>query len=230
MQDRLSLILNSILSDVQEVIGNKQKYNTNFAKYLISKYCKGNIDVQDEKTKFEQQFGKQLGLGESIQENMKKVNLTELEKLKVKKFALQLLESRNLNEGDNPTEDKLEALFTKLVPGSGAAKTMEGEMVRAMMRIMYRYFNDGDYYFRGYGKETVAPSVKWLIGESPIGPELAKVFRAARSNALRSNHPDEFDDEKDFYLIGLRNAAELVVDYVESRKGKYTPNESGDSR
>src|SRR3989304_4760144 len=77
---------------------------------------------------------------------------------------------KKIEEGksDDKVESELSELFKKLVPGSGKAETIEGEMIRAIMRIWYRYFNDGDYYFRGYGKETCGSSISWLKTKSPI--------------------------------------------------------------
>ena len=48
-------------------------------------------------------------------------------------------------------ETRSDVLFGKLVPGSGNAGTMEGEMLRAINKIVYRKYNDGDYFFTGYG-------------------------------------------------------------------------------
>jgi hypothetical protein len=62
-------------------------------------------------------------------------------------------------------EDKtvaLDVLHDALVPPQGKADTVAGEIVRAMMKVAYRYFNDGDYYFMGYGLETAAPAIAYL--------------------------------------------------------------------
>ena len=60
--------------------------------------------------------------------------------------------------------DVLDMVFdTGIVPGSGKADTKAGEIIRAMMRVIYRYYNDGDKFFEGYGLETAAPSIAYLI-------------------------------------------------------------------
>lgn len=46
--------------------------------------------------------------------------------------------------------DQLQVYFDALVPRSGKAKTVAGELVRAMMRILYRDFNDGDVWYSGF--------------------------------------------------------------------------------
>lgn len=125
-------------------------------------------------------------------------------------------------------EKDLDELFKKLVPGNGSSDTEEGEMVRAIMRIWYRYFNDGDYFFRGYGKETALPSVNYLKQKSPLGKELRPIFAAAQQEAGRPDNDDEYTD-KDGYLKNIRKATELIVKYVQGKDGKYTPNKE-DSR
>jgi hypothetical protein len=133
-----------------------------------------------------------------------------------------------INESSNKTEKELDKLFNELVPGSGVADTVEGEMVRAIMRIMYRYYNDGDYYFRGYGKETCAPSVDYLKSNTPISKELSKHLNNARKEAGPAYNPDEYTP-KDGYYNNILKAADAIVAYVKSKKGNYEPN-TEDSR
>lgn len=58
---------------------------------------------------------------------------------------------------------KMQELFEKYVPDSGAAETVGGEIVRAMNRIGYRFYNDGDMCHVGYGRETVNPACRYLV-------------------------------------------------------------------
>ena len=41
-------------------------------------------------------------------------------------------------------EDRINKLFKELVPETGKADSLAGELVRAMSRIAYRFYNDGD--------------------------------------------------------------------------------------
>ena len=59
-------------------------------------------------------------------------------------------------------EERLDKLFEELVPASGKAENLAGELVRATMRILYRCFNDGDHLGVGYGKETCNPAGRFL--------------------------------------------------------------------
>ena len=60
-------------------------------------------------------------------------------------------------------EDRTNKLFEELVPASGKAENLAGELVRAMGRIAYRFYNDGDQVGIGYGKETCNPAARFLI-------------------------------------------------------------------
>lgn len=58
--------------------------------------------------------------------------------------------------------DQLNDLCKAHVPLIGQAKTVGGEVCRATVRLLYRWFNDGDYFWEGYGIETCAPAVLYL--------------------------------------------------------------------
>lgn len=68
-------------------------------------------------------------------------------------------------QAEDEAEKQLEVLFEELVPSKGKAATVAGELVRAMMRILYRDYNDGDMFYEGYGIETCGGSVAYLISE-----------------------------------------------------------------
>lgn len=59
-------------------------------------------------------------------------------------------------------EKKISKLFDELVPASGKADTVAGEIIRAVSRIGYRNYNDGDHIGVGYGKETCNPAARYL--------------------------------------------------------------------
>ena len=73
------------------------------------------------------------------------------------------------------TEQKFNALFSELVPVTGNADTVAGEIIRAVSRISYRYYNDGDRIGIGYGKETCNPAARYLIKNG--GDEVAVIVR-----------------------------------------------------
>lgn len=57
----------------------------------------------------------------------------------------------------------INSIFQELVPDKGPANTVAGEVVRAMGRVGYRYYNDGDVYYQGYGLEVAAPSMQYIL-------------------------------------------------------------------
>lgn len=60
------------------------------------------------------------------------------------------------------TETRINELFEELVPASGKADTVAGEIIRAVCRIHYRNWNDGDHIGVGYGKETCNAAARFL--------------------------------------------------------------------
>ena len=62
-----------------------------------------------------------------------------------------------------PADAFIDSIFHELVPGKGPADTVAGEVIRATGRVGYRYYNDGDVYYQGYGLETTAPSMQYIL-------------------------------------------------------------------
>ena len=72
-----------------------------------------------------------------------------------------------LSEMTGNIDDILDAVYDFLVPQSGKCDSVAGELVRAIMRVMYRDWNDGDVFYDGYGRETCLPSVAYIIEQFP---------------------------------------------------------------
>ena len=98
-------------------------------------------------------------------------------------------------------EDKLQVLFDEFVPSSGKSECLAGELARAMMRILYRDFNDGDRFFSGYGIETCGASATFLTEQIPDAYD-------ALVTIAENNLKD------DAYTKALDEVAGIVVDYV----------------
>jgi hypothetical protein len=60
-----------------------------------------------------------------------------------------------------------QTLADELMPMRGNCETLEGEVIRALCKIRYRYFNDGDYPTIGYGIETCGYALVFLEQEAP---------------------------------------------------------------
>ena len=60
----------------------------------------------------------------------------------------------------------MDELADKYVPAMGMAETCGGEILRAFARLYYRYYNDGDMPYEGYGNETCNSSYRYLTNYS----------------------------------------------------------------
>ena len=110
------------------------------------------------------------------------------------------------------TQTKLNELFEEMVPQSGAAPTLAGEIVRAICRVSYRNWNDGDHLGVGYGRETCNPAGRYL--DQKCGPEVGRAIWAIWGV--------ESDDE---YDKGLGELEAAVLAFLEAHpEAKTTPN------
>jgi hypothetical protein len=62
-------------------------------------------------------------------------------------------------------EDKFDEIVSEYVPSSGQADTVIGEIARAIARIGYRFFNDGDMVSVGYGIGSCGSTYIYLTEE-----------------------------------------------------------------
>lgn len=101
------------------------------------------------------------------------------------------------------TEERINALFEELVPASGKADTVAGEMIRAICRIGYRNCNDGDHLGVGYGRETCNPAGRYLAakGDDRIAELVCDAW---------------YIHDDDLYDKALSKLEEAVLDYIET--------------
>ena len=120
-----------------------------------------------------------------------------------------LAEGKQLNEFvGKELEDRNEPLYDELVAGSGKSDTVEGEMLRAINRIVYRYYNDGDEYHTGYGTETAGPAHSYLVNANhPLRSLVSTLFSKGTN-----------------YEQTIKDVLDAILDHIESRQGKYAPN------
>ena len=100
-------------------------------------------------------------------------------------------------------QERFNELFEELVPMSGKADSLAGEIARAVGRIGYRFYNDGDQIGIGYGKETCNPAARFLIHKLPkeIGDLVIALWGMASEDA---------------YEAVLDILAGKTVDYIEA--------------
>ncbi len=111
-------------------------------------------------------------------------------------------------------EKRNNVLYDKLVPGSGNSDFIEGEMLRAINRIVYRFYNDGDFFYKGYGAETAGPAHSFLTNSREIPLELQSTLTSTFNKAI--------DAPEDGYERLLKFALDKILDYIEGKDGNYT--------
>ena len=111
-------------------------------------------------------------------------------------------------------EKRNDALYSKLVPASGNSDFIEGEILRAINRIIYRYYNDGDFFYQGYGAETAGPAHAFLTNSREIPFKLSNTLTQIFNKAIGA--------PEDGYARLLNFALETILDYIESKEGNYT--------
>lgn len=116
-----------------------------------------------------------------------------------------------------PIEDRVQALFDRLVPESGSAGTVAGELARAMMKVFYRDYNDGDVFYQGYGLETCAPAMEY-IKETLNSSDLDDYLDSIAQQGLQ-------DDD---YTDSLREVAARVINYIKNNLVKCLKSSNDD--
>lgn len=118
-------------------------------------------------------------------------------------------------------EKRNEPLFDKLVPSSGDSKFVEGEMIRAMNRIVYRWYNDGDKFWQGYGTETAGPAHSFLVNSDEVPKDIQRTLEKL-FDAVVGKYEDAV------YEKMLNDLGEIIISYVEGvPEEDYKPLQQG---
>ncbi len=121
-------------------------------------------------------------------------------------------------------KEPINTLFELIVPSSGMASTVAGEIVRATMRILYRYYNDGDRY----NAEDCINSYNYLCY---ISDEYCTDSESCIRGTLENSDNDPADCYADYFqdfcytvLCLLRDNPELLDMENEIDSRNYEPN------
>ena len=164
------------------------------------------------------EFEKRLAQRKADRDTAKKKELDRQEQERQKELARQEAEKKGKETLEKVKDLPFDDWFDYLVPSSGKADTVAGEIYRAIAKIDYRFFNDGDVFYDGYGRETCGSSVEYLI--ETVNDSLINDFYDIAENKLdNGEYEDAIEKIKD-------NLKEYLLDNPELFG---TPNED-DSR
>ena len=117
-------------------------------------------------------------------------------------------EGKKILEQIKEKGNDINTYFEFLVPSTGLAETKAGELVRAIMRLLYRDQNDGDKFYEGYGLESsCAPAAAYLIKN---GFEDLETFAKEQQEDYNE---DKLDKE---YTQLLYNVAHQVIYRIDN--------------
>ena len=108
-------------------------------------------------------------------------------------------------------KDRLDVYTKELMPAEGKAKTLAGELVRALNRIGYRYYNDGDQIGIDYGNETCNPAARFIQSNTTI--EIKRLIESMW---------DCYNES--MYEAGLESLITKTLDYIDTKDLKNKPN------
>lgn len=114
------------------------------------------------------------------------------------------------------TKERINTLFEELVPASGKADTVAGEIIRAISRIRYRNYNDGDHVGVGYGKETCNPAARYLMARA--GENVEKLIAVKVWG----------EEDDNCYNIALSELEDAVLEYLDQHPELKTTANSED--
>lgn len=175
-----------------------------------------------------------INFGSIIKDTAEKERLDkEAKEREARRLELSQKYSHVLYAIDAVTDDsegieigKLHAAFEELVPPSGKADSVAGELVRAAARIYFRYYNDGDYFFMGYGLETAGPSAAYLIdmGFDDV------IYQGAELGQTYSEYGIDSKELDKQYEDFIRSLADKVVTYITENVETLSDDNTIDSR
>lgn len=126
-------------------------------------------------------------------------------------------------EKQEQSKERLTELFDDLVPGSGKAESVAGELVRATNKIGYRFFNDGDQVNSGYGNETCNGSLRYITnkldeleGTEELSGEFNKLWNGD------SMYDDQYEDQ-------LKICMAKMADFIDTNPDLKTVDNKDDS-
>ena len=128
----------------------------------------------------------------------------------------------HVKNGTVDAEKDSEILFDALVPGSGHADSLGGELLRAAERIAYRYYNDGDRAGEGYGRETVNPAVRYM--SFAVKPATSPLYGIVKDFYRFIDYGCSVNDKE--YEFMIMRLLKLTVIHIVENKLWGVPNQN----
>jgi hypothetical protein len=147
-----------------------------------------------------------------------------------KRNLLTELRARNTKDGKD-----IEDYFNELVPPSGKAGTVNGEIVRAANRIGYRWYNDGDKFYEDYGTETAGPAMAFLVKHGEIDGQIQDAFRRIERAVVGTNSDEEYEKFlEELFTLAVDHVIKIPntksdVDYSTKYDSDYEDEEDDDA-
>ena len=123
------------------------------------------------------------------------------------------VEDGNYFAGTRKLQKEYERLYAKYVPQSGPADSEQGQLLRTVSKVYYRYFNDGD-------EDLVTHS--WLLEESPIPYDIPKTFYKYFGNFNESALDKMLDIAVKYALEKEQMDKDLNPDVDAKHEERYT--------
>ena len=161
-----------------------------------------------------QEFEKRLAQRKAQRDTAKSQELDRIEQEKQKEQARKEAEAKGKELYAKVKDLPFEEWFDILVPQSGKAPTVAGEIVRAVNRIAYRYWNDSDKFYDGYGRETCGSTAAYLYEMEPFTDLLIKMV----------------DMNDDTYEQATNQLCDIAKDYLEENPELFGTINEHDSR
>ena len=111
--------------------------------------------------------------------------------------------------GEQEGESFVDKAFKLLVPAEGKCDTLAGELIRAINRIMYRDWNDGDVFYEGYGLETAGAPAAFIADKI-----------SAANEKLEQIAEDGLEDR--YYTNALEEVAGIIEDFIRDNPESLT--------
>ena len=134
---------------------------------------------------------------------------------KTKRWMVRREQQERKKKMTEEQKNEWAAMEDRLMPVSGKAETVAGEIIRAVDRIWYRWYNDGDKINVGYGKETCNGTARFL--EKIRGSEFpAEVWNGCLNDDRYTEFTDRLVDEM-YAFIKARPELETTPNSEDSR-------------